>query len=321
MRALVLSSCLIGLFACGGPKSEPAPPPAQPEPVAAPAPAPAPPKEDQVVVFAAASLRDAFSALAESFKASHEGATVTFNFAGTQELRTQLEQGAAVDVFASADQKHMGELVSAKRVADPVLFARNEPVIVIATESAKKVHGIADLTKVKRLVIGVPEVPIGRYTLQIIDKAAETLGAKFKEKTLANVVSRELNVRQVLAKVTLGEADAGIVYLTDVQSLKDKKDSVAVVSIPPEFNVIAEYPIGVVQGAPHPTLARAFVDLVLSEAGRRALQEAGFMLPPSANPPKSGALRKDVGPVSGGSRERGAVAWSGQPSPHAEPSR
>src|SRR5262245_41734656 len=134
-RCLLLVSCL--LVACGGPKQEPAAEnvapaaPAAPEPAPAPPPPAAPKAEDQLVVFAAASLRDAFTTLGDTFKAAHSGVTVTFNFAGTQELRTQLEQGAQVDVFASADQKHMNELKSAGRVGDPSLFARNEPVIVV----------------------------------------------------------------------------------------------------------------------------------------------------------------------------------------------
>lgn len=279
MRRIILlwSLCLV---ACGGQKEEPVPvpaAPATPEPQAAPPPAPA--KEDQVVVFAAASLRDAFTNLSSAFKATNSGVEVTLNFAGTQELRTQLEQGAQVDVFASADQKHMGELLQAGRVKDPRLFARNEPVIVVAKESAKKVKGIADLPKLKKLVIGVPEVPIGRYTLQILDLAAKKLGPKFPDEVQAKVVSRELNVRQVLAKVSLGEADAGIVYRTDALSLKEGKDNISVVDIPADINVIAEYPIAVVANAPHPTLADAWVKLVKSELGQKALHDAGFLPP------------------------------------------
>jgi molybdate transport system substrate-binding protein len=291
-RSLIISS-LLSLACCGGPKQEPQAQPAIAEQQAAPpAPPPAaPPKEDQLVVFAAASLRDVFTALSAAFKTANSSTTVTLNFAGTQELRTQLEQGAQADVFASADQKHMTELLSAGRVTAPVVFARNEPVIVVARESATKVHGIADLPKLKKLVIGVPEVPIGSYTLQILERASAKLGKKFTQQTLARVVSRELNVRQVLAKVSLGEADAGIVYRTDALSLKEGKDSVTVVDIPPDINVIAEYPIAVVAGAPHPNLASAWFKLVQSELGRRALQDAGFMLPeadaaPAAEPAK-----------------------------------
>ncbi|WP_437877411.1 molybdate ABC transporter substrate-binding protein [Sorangium sp. So ce513] len=232
--------------------------------------------EDRLVVFAAASLRDVFTALGEDFERAHAGVDVTFNFAGTQELRAQLEHGAAVDVFASADRRHMDELVEAGRAAGPVVFARNEPVIVVARESAGAIRGLADLPAASRVVLGAPEVPIGRYTQAILDRAAGPLGADFRARVEARVVSRELSVRQVLTKVRLGEAQAGVVYRTDAQA---GQDGVAIVPIPPDINVVAEYPIAVVTGAAHPGLARAWVDLVLSEAGQSALRRAGFVAP------------------------------------------
>ncbi|MGK3990768.1 molybdate ABC transporter substrate-binding protein [Sorangium sp. So ce136] len=238
-------------------------------------------REDRLVVFAAASLRDVFTAMGEDFERAHAGVEVTFNFAGTQELRTQLEQGAAVDVFASADQRHMNELVKSGRAAGPVVFARNEPVIVVARESAGTIRGLADLPAAARIVVGTPEVPIGRYTLEILDRASRSMGADFRARVEARVVSRELNVRQVLAKVRLGEAQAGVVYRTDARAAQD---GVSIVAIPPDINVIAEYPIAVVAGAAHPGLARAWVDLVLSEAGQGALQRAGFLGRPGGGP-------------------------------------
>jgi molybdate transport system substrate-binding protein len=231
-------------------------------------------QEDRLVVFAAASLRDVFGGLGAEFERAHVGVHVAFNFAGTQELRAQLEHGAPADVFASADQRHMGELSLAKRVTAPVVFARNQPVLVVARESAAKIRSLADVPSAQRIVIGAAEVPIGRYTLQILDRAAPTLGADFRARVEAHVVSRELNVRQVLAKVRLGEADVGVVYGTDANAVPD---GVAVVAIPPEVNVIAEYPIAVVGGAAHPKLARAWVDFVLSDTGQRALSRSGFL--------------------------------------------
>lgn len=233
-------------------------------------------REDSLVVFAATSLRDVFTTMGDDFKRAHPGVDLTFNFAGTQELRTQLEHGAAVDVFGSADQRHMDELVRASRASSPVVFARNEPVLVVATEAATSIRGLADLPSASRIVIGTPEVPIGRYTLQILDRAAATLGADFRSRVEARVVSRELNVRQVLTKVSLGEAQAGLVYRTDAQSTRNR---VTIVTIPPDINVIAEYPIAVVTGAAHPELARAWVEFVLSTDGQRALRGAGFLAP------------------------------------------
>jgi molybdate transport system substrate-binding protein len=238
-------------------------------------------REDRLVVFAAASLRDAFTALGDDFERAHPGVELTLNFAGTQELRTQLEHGAAADVFASADQVHMDALVRASRATAPVVFARNEPVIVVSTEVAATIRSLADLPSATHIVVGTPEVPIGRYTVQLLDRASATsLGADFRARVEARVVSRELNVRQVLAKVSLGEAQAGIVYRTDAQSARSQ---VSVVTIPSEINVTADYPIAVVTDTAHPTLARAFVDLVLSAHGQRALRSAGF-LPPRGSP-------------------------------------
>jgi molybdate transport system substrate-binding protein len=233
--------------------------------------------EQSVVIFAASSLRDAFGAIAEEFKREHAGSHVTFNFAGSQELRTQVEQGARADVFASADQKHMSELVSAGLAESPVVFARNEPVLVVATEAVRSIRALADLPNAARIVVGTPEVPIGRYTLQILDLACARLGTDFRSRVEARVVSRELNVKQVLAKVSLGEAQAGIVYRSDARAAKG---SVGTVDIPRELNVIAEYPIAVMSDAPHRALAQAWVSFVRSAKGQHHLKELGFLSPP-----------------------------------------
>lgn len=230
------------------------------------------PPETGLTVFAAASLREVFTALGEDFKSKHPGIELTFNFAGTQELRTQLEHGAQADVFASADQRHMEELLKASRVAAPVVFARNEPVVVVARDSVEAIKAFADLPKAERIVVGAEEVPIGRYTTKILEKA----GADFRAQVEAKIVSRELNVKQVLAKVSLGEAQVGVVYRTD---LLTAGQGLGVVAIPADVNVIAEYPIAIVSGTTHPQLARAWLDLVASPAGHQALQKAGFIVP------------------------------------------
>lgn len=235
-----------------------------------------PAREDGLVVFAAASLRDVFTSMAADFERRNPGVAITFNFAGTQELRTQLEDGAAADVFASADERHMAELLRGARVSRPVVFARNEPVLVVSREAVSRIESLADLPKATRVVVGTPEVPIGRYTLQILDRAAATLGADFRARVESKIVSRELNVRQVLAKVSLGEAEAGITYRTDALSRGAIEARVRVVSIPAEVNVVADYPIAVVSAAAHPELGRAWVDFVLSPEGQRALVAAGF---------------------------------------------
>ena len=233
------------------------------------------PAGDQLVVSAAASLQDAFRALGQDFERTHPGVQVMLNFAGTQELQMQLEHGADADVFASADQDHMRALVAAGRVAAPVVFARNEPVLVVAKDAAATIRGLSDLPQADRVVIGVADVPIGRYTLQVLDRAAAQLGGDFRARVEAKVVSRELNVRQVLAKVLLGEAQAGIVYRTDARAAPE----LAVVDIPAGVNVIADYPIAVVNGAAHAALAHAWLDYVLSRPGQRILRHAGFLAP------------------------------------------
>jgi molybdate transport system substrate-binding protein len=249
------------------------------QPTSPPTPKTAP--ETELVVFAATSLKDTFGALGADFQKSHSGTKIVFNFAGTQELRTQVEQGAVMDVFASADLKHMKALRDSNSVAEPTVFARNEPVLVVAKETVGKVLSLADLPKLTRIVLGAADVPIGRYSAQILDRASKSLGANFRSDVEAKVVSRELNVRQVLAKVRLGEAEAGIVYRTDAMS---GEGELGVVTIAEDMNVIAEYPIAMAAKPAHPTLAKAWVELVLSPTGQAVLKKAGF-LPPASKAP------------------------------------
>ncbi len=159
-------------------------------------------------------------------------------------------------------------------VVAPALFACNEPVIAVRSGLGATIKTFADLPRAERIVIGAPEVPIGAYTAQIWRKAAAKYGAALAAQIEAKVVSRELNVRQVLAKIVLGEADAGIVYRSDAIAAKGK---VVMVEIPPEINVTAAYPIAALKAAPNPALAHAFIDLVRSPAGAALLREAGFV--------------------------------------------
>jgi molybdate transport system substrate-binding protein len=228
----------------------------------------------ELVVFEAASLKEAFAKLAARFEKEHPGKHVVTNAAGSQELRAQIEHGAVADLFASADQRQMAALATEGLVVGPSLFACNEPVIVVRAGLAASLKTFIDLPRADRIVVGAPEVPIGAYTAQIWQKAAAKLGADFAARLEAKVVSRELNVRQVLAKVLLGEADAGIVYRTDAIAAKGK---LAVVEIPPDLNVTAAYPIAALKAAPRPDLAGAFIDLVRSPAGAAVLREAGFV--------------------------------------------
>jgi molybdate transport system substrate-binding protein len=239
--------------------------------------APAAAEGGDLVVFEAASLKDAFARLAQRFEKDHPGTKVVANAAGSQELRAQIEHGAAADVFASADRKHMDALAAQGLVVSPSVFTCNEPVVVVRTALSSSIKSLADLPRAERIVIGTPEVPIGAYTLQILQKAAAKYGADFPKRVEAKVASRELNVRQVLAKVVLGEADAGVVYRSDTITAAGK---VQVLTIPPELNVTAEYPIALLKKAPNPTRARQWIELVKSAAGATALREAGFLACP-----------------------------------------
>jgi molybdate transport system substrate-binding protein len=230
-----------------------------------------PPRE--LVVFAASSLREAFAEVGERFKQSHPGTRVVFHLAGSQELRTQIENGAPADVFASADQKHMQALVDGKLLGSPRIFARNEPVLVVPRGNPARISSLSELPKARRIVVGAPEVPIGAYTLRILDAASRRYGDDFRAKVEAGVVSRELNVRQVLSKVRLGEADAAIVYRTDAAMAGQDIEAIA---IPPDVNVVAEYPVAVLSRTKEPAFAVAFVDLLLSPPGRQVLERLGF---------------------------------------------
>jgi molybdate transport system substrate-binding protein len=231
-----------------------------------------------VTVFAAASLREAFTSLAKKLEAAQPGAHVVLSFAGSQTLRAQIEQGAPADVFASADQRHMQALVAQKRVLEPRVFARNELVVVVSKAKQGALVALKSLPEAERIVLGGAEVPIGAYTTRVLDAAARDFGSDFRARVEAKVVSREPDVRQVLAKVSLGEADAGIVYRTDAMTANDR---VSIVAIPSAYNVVAEYPVAIAASAPQPELARAFVELLSSAEGQRVLAGQGF-LPPSA---------------------------------------
>jgi molybdate transport system substrate-binding protein len=231
-------------------------------------------------VFAASSLREAFTEIAALFEKENADARVVLNLAGSAELASQILNGAQADVFASADAGNLDKVAAAGLARPARIFARNAPVVVVSRDAAATVRTFADLPRADRIVLGAAEVPIGRYSREILDRAARRYGPDFRRRVEQRVVSNELNVRQVLAKVTLGEADAAIVYRTDAATADDR---VRVVEIPAELGVVAEYPIAVLVAAPQPTLAEAWVALVLSARGQRALTERGFLPAPRAD--------------------------------------
>jgi molybdate transport system substrate-binding protein len=231
-----------------------------------------------ITVFAAASLTDAFNEIAAEFKRQHGGVEVTFNFAGSSALRTQLEQGARADVFASADAVQMNNAKQSGVVAGgDKIFVRNALVVIAPKGNPAQVRGLADLRRSGlKLVLAAPEVPVGNYARQMLTKASvdPAYGAAFSEDVLKNLVSNESNVKQVVAKVELGEADAGIVYGSDVTP--SVAGNLTIVTVPASINVIAEYPIALTKDARNRRVALAFIDFVMSGTGQGILKKWGF---------------------------------------------
>src|SRR5713101_4119134 len=224
------------------------------------------PVSGTVSIFAAASLTAAFNALGNSFQGANSGVTMKFNFAGTPTLVTQIEQGAPADVFASADTANMDKLKGDGFTSGtPQVFARNKLEIVVAPGNPKGITGLADLAKPGVIYITeAPTVPAGKYALQALAKAGVTVTPK----------SLETDVKSVVGKVELGEADAGIVYTTDVKAAGSKVQGVP---IPDADNVVAIYQLVAVKGTKNSAAADAFIAYVLSVNGQSTLQSFGFL--------------------------------------------
>lgn len=229
-----------------------------------------------LTVFAAASLTSAFTEIGANFDAANPGVTTTFNFAGSQALRTQIEEGAPADVFASANAKEMDALVASAFVQEgaPQIFLNNKLVVILPADNPAGLDSLDDLANDGvKVVLAAEEVPVGKYARQSLELMNASYGADFKDKVLANVVSNEDNVKQVVAKVQLGEADAGIVYVSDVIAARD----VRALEIPNALNVVAAYPIAPLATSANFELAEAFAAYVLSAEGQAILQKWGFV--------------------------------------------
>ena len=249
-------------------------------------PYPAEPAPSVINVFAAASLTDAFGEIGRTFERRHPEMTVQFNFAGSQQLALQMEEGAPADVFASADQRWMDYVKDKELIeGEAPVFARNRLVVIVPKTNPARIGALADLMRQgTKIVLAAEAVPVGKYSREVVRKLAEAQGypAGYDRRVLANVVSQEENVKSVVAKVQLGEADAGMVYRSDVTPTVARY--LRLFEIPDESNVIAEYPIGVVKSSRHPEAAQAFVELVRSDEGQRILQQHGFLPAKAAAP-------------------------------------
>ncbi len=220
-----------------------------------------------IEVYAAASLREAFTTLAHEFETSHPGTSVHLTFAGSQTLAAQIANGAPADVLASASGKNLENLAYDPKTRK--VFATNRLVVA---SYARKVD-LKGLSSVERLVLAAPAVPAGGYAAKALADAGAKYGAVWLAKVRRLVVSEENDVRAVLAKVKLGEADAGIVYASDVVGAGK---GLFVTPLPSAFQPRIEYPVAVLNAAPEPKLARDFVALLCSKKGRKALKEQGF---------------------------------------------
>jgi molybdate transport system substrate-binding protein len=235
---------------------------------------------ETLTVFAAASLTSAFQIIGRDFEAANPGTSLAFNFAGSQQLAQQIAQGAPADVFASANTAQMNVVIQSGQVISGAArtFARNRLVVIYPQANPAGLAKLQDLARPGlKLILADKSVPVGAYAMDFLAKASKSpdFTPTFSPTVLANVVSYENDVKAVLSKVALGEADAGIVYTTDAAS--DTSNAVGRLDIPDPLNTLATYPIAAIKGSPNAHLAAKFVDYVLSTAGQAVLAKFGFI--------------------------------------------
>jgi molybdate transport system substrate-binding protein len=233
---------------------------------------------DELTVFTAASLTGAFGEIGEMYE-NETGIHVAFNFDGSQALRTQLENGAYADLFASANMKQMNAVRESGLVnnSSVAIFTRNKLSLIVPKDNPANIRNLTDLARPGiKIVMGTKDVPVGDYALQIIAKLGNdsAYGPDYETEVMANVISQETSVSYVVTKVALGEADAGFAYVSDVtQDMISKIDKIV---IPDEYNIIAEYPMGMLMESKYPGESLVFMDLVMSDEGRAVLEKYGF---------------------------------------------
>ena len=240
-----------------------------------------------LTVFAAASLAEPFGELGQMLERSRPGLKVRFNFAGSQQLAAQIEQGAAADLVASADERWMQYLVERGKIeGEPRVFAYNGLVVIVPTSNPARIHDLPELARRGvKVVLGSPTTPVGAYSREALRRMG-TLGldfvANYAQRVMANVVSEEDNVKSVVTKVQLAEADAGMVYRSDVTPSVARM--VRVFELPPAAQIVANYPIAIVKGSTHAEAARTFLALLASRDGRAVLERHRMTANRSANP-------------------------------------
>src|SRR6478609_8714156 len=224
-------------------------------------------------VFAAASLTNAFDALGKTYEQQNPGWSVRLNYDGSDILAAQIEQGVPADVYAAASAKYPEQLQGENLLGDTTNFATNTLVLIVPADNPANIKSVNDLTKDNaKVVIGDDSVPIGSYTRDVLDG----LGINIDD---LNIVSQEQKVTDISAKVSLGEADAGFVYVTDAQAAGDKVKSI---DLPADANATATYPIGILTDSKNQEAAQRWIDLVMSSDGQQVLQSFGFGPAPSS---------------------------------------
>ena len=231
------------------------------------------PESETLTVFAAASLKEVFTTVGKQFERDNPGTTVSLNFAGSQTLAAQIGHGAPADVFASASAKNLDDTKPGRGASR--VFARNR-LTVIVRKGQSNLQDVKGLARAPRIVLADVSVPAGKYGEEFLLKASKSYGADWLKVVKSHVVSRELDVRSVLTKVTLGEADAGVVYISDSVAAKGR---VTTVPIPDVLNVIADYPIAVMPRSQHRRLAKLFIDSLFTAESRMTFLANGFLPP------------------------------------------
>lgn len=274
LTALSIAAILLAAIIVTGCTTQPAQTAATPTPTAV--------QQKELTVFAAASLTGVMADIAKDYQLLHPGVKIVYNFDGSQALRTQIEQGASADVFLSANTKHLNALRDKGLMENATigLFVKNKLAVVTPASNPANIQTLQDLAKPGvRLVIGTREVPVGDYARQILTKMANdtAYGPSYQQTVLGNVISEETAVTAVVAKVQIGEADAGIVYESDITP--ENRDKFTIIAIPDKFNVIAEYPAGIMKDSRDKDEASRFIDYLKSDPGRATLAKFGFAMP------------------------------------------
>ncbi len=273
---VLMTGCSSPLPPVQAPAAATAAPAAPPAAAAAPTMAPAAPASVTVKVFAPSSMTDAAKELAAAYEAANPGVKLAIEIGHSPTQRLQLTQGATGDVFMTASQKDMDDAITDQSVAGGAakVFATNQLVVVLPSQNPANLQALADLAKPGvRLLFAVVDTPIGKVTLTALDKMDKQIGSGFKDKAIANVVSNEAGVKPIVSKIQLGEADAGIVFVTDAVAAPALKT----IAIPPEQNVISQLNIAPLAAAPSPEHAAAFTAYVTSAEGQAILKKWGFM--------------------------------------------